>query len=432
MQTTEVEKERVLEWKGTSHRICMGLLVLLIVVLLCACQPTPETAPVVNGSLQDAIARSSASIATYNAPERWQETPDMNGSETEVQIDAVIDIPDVTAFPVYKVMQTTFEDESIQPLLNYFVQGRNVILMTAPIKDEIEIHLVAAKKNGDQDLVETLEEMIQSAPESVNTEYVTDFSLQNNQSQVQGYIALENGTYAGIDVNKNMFSYGNGIVETDYILSSNGEVPIGTLRISEEDAAASAWRLLDELGVIDMAISSVEKGRILPYTSTNLLYDISEEKQSKGYLISFVCSINGIPTEVLGSSSYDQTEFEYSAPFYQEEIRVFVDEQGEVQSFGWFWPLTITETVSRNTSLLPFEKMEQRIQSMLLYQYAYNTMPSGNDYKATLEVEVDRIEMRMALISEKDSQTKRSTCRHGIFIALRNIPCMTPPIRIIP
>lgn len=86
-----------------SVRIVISVLAIL---LLAACQPTPEKAAVVYGrDFDEKITQSSNSLAAYDAPKSWQETIDMKGSQTSVKIDAVISVPDVTAFPVCSVRQ---------------------------------------------------------------------------------------------------------------------------------------------------------------------------------------------------------------------------------------------------------------------------------------------------------------------------------------
>jgi hypothetical protein len=122
---------------------------LVIVILASGCQQTPASTPVVyGGDLQEKIETSSASIATYNAPASWQETLDMKGSDTKIEINASISIPNVTVIPIYKVKSVDFDEMRVESLVNYFTKGRDVTEYTEPTKAELEERLLLAKKNN--------------------------------------------------------------------------------------------------------------------------------------------------------------------------------------------------------------------------------------------------------------------------------------------
>ena len=93
-------------------RVKMGIaMASLFIIFICGCQPTPEkTAVVYGGGLEEKLQGSPAPFGAYDAPVSWQETLDMKGNDTKVEINASISVPDVTVFPVYKVKQTEFND----------------------------------------------------------------------------------------------------------------------------------------------------------------------------------------------------------------------------------------------------------------------------------------------------------------------------------
>ncbi len=374
------------------------ILFFLITVILTACQPTPDRAAVVYGrDLQEKIERSSASIEAYEAPETWTETLDMKGSDTKVEIDATISVPNVTAFPVYKVVETSISSESIQSLVDYFVEDRQVVEYSGPTKDQIEEALILARKDGDEQMVGELEKLINNAPNTVKPEYITNWTLANGEKEISGYIETDKGYYSWITVGTDKFRYSNGNIQTESQLSMNWEAGIGDVGISPENAAAAAEKVLCDLGINDMAVFSMEKTEIYLRKSINVFSGYNEDYGSKGYLINFAHNIDGIPARISEMGGYHyMDEFAYTAPFYPEEIQVCVDEEGKVQTFSWHNPLKIIDTLTENAALLQFEDIQDRIRDMLFFINSYDDSPAKVEY----------IEMNMTLVNVKDELDK--------------------------
>ncbi len=377
-----------------SSQILLTVLILITVIFASACQPTPdEEAVIQGGDLEDKIARSSASVAAYDVPPCWQETLDL-GHGIKATFDASINVPDVTAFPVYKVTQVNLSETKIKPMLDYFVQGREIIKAPEPTKDEIENEIVLARKNNDEAWAQDLEGMLQSAPETVEPEYIIDWEL-GEKNEIGGLIALEDGTYGGVALTKNSFGYGEGTVYTEARLQMEGKDAVGEVDILEEEAVANAQNVLDDLGIKGKTVSSIEKAELYSKLSPSMLGSYSQTPQSKGYFITFVPNNGGIKGRITENMiSYQKMEYAYVSPFYPEYIDIYVNEQGRVQFFNWFSPFEITETVSENAKLMPFSDIQERIRQMIKFMFE----STGES------VTVDSIEMNMALTVAKDNR----------------------------
>ena len=366
------------------------ILFLILMLLACGCQPTPEkTAVVYGGGLEEKLEGSPAPTGTYDAPASWQETLNMKGSDTKVEIYASISVPEVTAFPVYKVKQTEFNDSLIKPLVDYFAKGKDVIKTKEQTKDELEQALILAQKDNDEEWAAYLEEMIETAPEAVPDEIITDWDPTLLPS---GSFLAEDGEYAGIWVSPDTFFCMKGHVITESTLLLNDKDEVGDVAISSEDAVAAAQNMLQELGIDYMAADSLEKAQ--RYASVeNAFAEPGQETFSKGYLIKFARILDGI-TGITGHAVgvYGKEEIHYNAPLYPEEVQLYVDEAGETQSFVWLHPLEIEEKVTENIALLPFEDIKQRIRDML-------TFINFND---SLPVQVTNIDLNMAIVDVKD------------------------------
>jgi|GEM_PF-1293499 len=375
-----------------GFKIVMNLIFLLItIVLVCACQPTPSrTAVVYGGGLEEKIEGSPAPLGVYDAPAYWRETLYIAGSDKKIEIDSSIGVPEVTAFPVYKVKQATFDEARIKPLVDYFAKGRDVYKTHEATKAEIEKQLILAKKNNDEEIVVELQKKIATAPETARAEKITDWNADQSPS---GCFMTDNGEFAGISVRPNFFGYANGFIETERIVELNGEDKIGDVAISYENALEAGLSMLHEFGIDYMASSSLEKARRYSRLSNSTLAEYSERPVSKGYLLIFVRNIDGIAGITNnGVLFYGTDEFKYKAPFNPEEIQIYVDENGKTQSFAWFYPLTIEEKVNPNARLLPFNDIKQRVRDMLIFINSYDNGP----------VKVTSIDMNMAIIDLKD------------------------------
>ena len=362
----------------------------ILLLLACGCQPTPEkTAVVYGGGLEEKLQGSPAPFGAYDAPVSWQETLNMKGNDTKVEIDASISVPDVTAFPVYKVKQTEFNDSRIKPLVDYFAKGKDVIKTKEQTKGELEQALILAQKDNDDEWAAQLEEMIETAPETVPDEIITNWDPTLSLS---GSFLAEDGEYAEINVSPDRFGYmKKGFILSESMLSLSDKDAFGEVAISGEDAVAAAQNMLHELGIDYMAADSLEKAQ--RYASIENAFAPDQEPLSKGYLIKLarnIDGITGITDHAVGV--YGKEEIHYNAPLYPEEIQVYVDETGKAQSFVWTHPLGIEEKVTENAALLPFEDVKQRIRDMLTFINSYNSEPT----------EVTSIKMNITIVDVKD------------------------------
>ncbi len=373
---------------------------LIISVLLSGCQPTPEREAVVAAdNLEKEIASSSRSVAGYSFPENWKEKFNIEGSDATVEIDATISVPDVTAFPVYKVSKAQFDTSQAETLVSFFTKGKDVIKNNEQkTKSELEEELVLAKKQNDNEWATELEDMMNTAPETIPDEVITDW---NPVQPLSGSFLDENGMDAGISVRSDYFTYMSGIIIPESMLSgmepddpniNREKNEIGEISISKEEAVSAAENLLQELGIDYMKAYSLEKAFCCK-TFAGVYADSGEKPLSKGYLIKFardIDGITGITYEGMHLSVYD--EFAYRAPMNAEAIQIHVNEAGQPQSFIWEYPIKAKEKINENAELMPFDEMKQRIRDMLTFVNSYN---SGT-------IKVTSIEMHMTIVDVKD------------------------------
>ena len=365
-------------------------LIIIVCWLFAACQATPKKVVVINGEhLMEKIEKSPASFELYDAPSVWQETLTMKGSDTEVEINAAISVPNVTAFPVYKVKQVEFDVSRIEFLVDYFTKGKDVTGYTERTKAELEKELILAKKNNDEEMVAEFERQIEEAPEYVKAEIITDWSADQSP---YGHFTEEDGIESSISAVSDRFRYMNGSIMTNSILELNGIEVDNEILISVENAVESAQNMLSELEIDYMVAANVEKAQY--YSSIDDAFgEFKGKPLSKGYLIKFARNVDGIAGIISHACSYRGSEvINYSAPLYPEEIQIFVNEAGEPKSFVWQYPLEIMENINENVSMLPFEDIKERIRAMLKFLNSYDSEPAI----------VTDVELNMTIINVKD------------------------------
>jgi hypothetical protein len=359
--------------------------------LTCGCQQTPEKEAVVYGRhLTKKIEAPAASFEHYSAPSTWQETLKLKGSDTKVEINALISVPDVTAFPVYKVKYIEFDTPRIERLVDYFTKGKDVTEYTEPTKADLEKELILCKKNNNEELATEFERQIASAPETVEAKIITDWSVDNSPN---GHFTEDDGIKSCIDVAPDRFSYMKGFIMSNSMLEMNGIKVDNDILISEEDAVAAAEDMLHELGIDYMVDVSLEKAQHFASIEDSY-FESGEKLLSKGYLITFARNIDGVPgITSYPSGGYSSSEvIHYKAPLYPEEIQIFVDEAGLPKSFDWQNSLEITEKLNDNVSLLPFKNIQERARDMLKYVNSYDSEPAV----------VTDVELNMTIISVED------------------------------
>ena len=128
---------------------------------------------------------------------------------------------------------------------------------------------------------------------------------------------------------------------------------------------------------------------------------IGTDELGRGYLLRYMREQDGLLTIDCGDGAavHPDNPPDYTPPWPEEYIEIFVDQNG-VQMFCWDSPAEVTEIVSNNVALLPFDQFHQRIKAQLKYKFIW--MDEAG-YEMKTEVEVTRIVLGLAMISIKDN-----------------------------
>lgn len=389
---------------------------ILALLLLTACQPTPETEFVVSkqdGPLKETavpqtvivpgpIAQAEEQPATAAPPPafptRWEEVQQVRGATVTWRADVEGKADGV--YPLYRLRDqavdtawrarvlsailpapTAMETSGMtradwtrqfQEYVDRMERQRDWIRQGFPEWDDVDEGMtdMAALDAEIERTAKSYQDHIANAPEKNETVTVTDFG-----AVPEGQLLFTLTTGERIFVQ----AAGNGLAMTRYptqFLTEHSEarheerIPImgpfdekwQEVSMSQADAEAALAKLLETLGLTDFAAARTYK--------VNLMAGDHDKPSSvfcvaAGWSFRLVRSFGGCPVE---SNVYLDDRWirhegagDYSAPFFQESLQVILNEDG-VWYFSWWDPKEVLGQEG-TAELLPFDQAQQRIKN---------------------------------------------------------------------
>lgn len=398
-------------------------LVLMMVFFLSACQPTPEEAAVVGktGELEKKIAQPAvAGNPMLEAiPEQWQEETTYQ-SGVKLVIDAIIEIPDVDAYPVIEALPHKLTIEEAQDYIDILMNGQPVYALSpvrtkgmwAEIIIDVKTRIQNTKNDPDMDeqtrqimlvgLEEELadyEDMYENAPEDnpervpaqlsakPGTDYVQTISMEADLGKNRPAI-LE--IYSAEDGPSNILSFFNGDRQTNYTDEIEPKETFTGMELSRQEAQKVAQELLRKLGVSDMSVAYTEAFADADHktnSDASMLADDPEIK--KCYVFCFCPVVSGIPVtpnKYFHGTQSDSQEV-YGQVWLEDKIIVHVDNDG-IYRLDWSNRGNLGRVLNENVELLDFERIKEIFNNQMFYQRSWST-PFAEDttitiYKVTL------------------------------------------------
>ncbi len=409
------------------------IILLAALLLLCACQPTPDEPPVLQKDQDLMIQKGEATLPpeeTYTppeAPERF--VYDFADGTWTVHADAPIIVPDVP-MPMVWVRSQGISQEMLYRLFKLLGNGETFyqpngeyISTKSEIAERIQ-HMMDRLEDGsykDSDLseeewkaaIEELKKQYQTAPMEVNHEpQISDGTYQlmiGGENGTEGLYMEARNQQRSIsaaaafkaDESGSLFCY-NRYLEADgrsydYYwtnarkVDAASELPGG---LSYADAVVQLNEVLDTIGE-PFEIESV----YLIDDDSNGMVD-GDSSSAEHYALCFACRrlVNGAPTvcDVPGTSN---TNALFSIPWEQESLRVIIDSMG-IANIGWIEPLTLLDTVSESTNLLPFSEIQSIAEKMLPIMYGQKT---GHDFIQSLDTQITSVRLELIRVREQNN-----------------------------
>ena len=396
-----------------SKFIKIGIFV-TICALLSGCQPTPEKSAVVQkNNLDEQIMQTAAPSSTDAAQDIWQETLEQDG--VKVTIDAAVEIPDVTSWPVIEVTPYGFTEQDARLAVETLMQGKPIyeadtVRSKADIEQDIiwvnqQLEIAKTDDTIDSSFYESelkdYQEAYENAPGEKPNEKGADLKFKTNpdtnaEISQSIYVKADLGDSAparlSVDVSDdNMFSaisfvrYDNR--HTYYHPYFEATDTLTGLNISKQDALKTAVNTLQKLGADDVTLAYAQAGIDVEGLLMSAFPDtVSDPDRKKCYIFYFNRVIQGIPVtyaECTNGISTDDNGAKYDRVWQSEQIEVAVDDKG-VLWLRWFRPCTIGETINTNVQLKNFEEIQDIFRKQMFYERIWS-VPGIKESKITIK-----------------------------------------------
>ena len=435
-------------------------LLIIITILLSACQPTPEELIVqqkdkeeFNEALQQTAAlpmptNTSSGIDTDKnmvVLEHWTETTENSTGTSILNIDADVIMPASGQIPVVEISTREFTCKQLNGIAKTFV-GDNLLYSEAAssilTKQEIEDAIIKTQKDmkdlnsdmaqsagitsldelekiGEKQIAD-LQTQYKNAPEDKSTVITKQFNIDELISSTSEEVILNIGGHK-IDFGDEGTGYlsigtpfsgrwniefespraynKNYELRTEFLSDADMEkyrgdvISAPRIEMDENSAKVKIYELLDDLGIDDMEIYQMKRGRLV---EVNQAGDIFSELECYEAII-YKC-INSVYIPLITGYQGKESESMVAPDIPVEQIKVYIDEKGVIK-FLWMEPTDIVEIVNQNVAMLDFEAIKQMFIQQFFNVYSYK----ASEDIAYFKYNIDKIELSLAMLVKPDN-----------------------------
>lgn len=429
--------------------------ILLLLILLTACVPTPEHEVVFNksdGTIEDVIeskpvtdyavqspsAEANAPAAeepageqpkaavntladAIGAPERCTDAVEnkVYGGTLKVQIDADMEIPNVSKVPVYTVQVKTFTPEEREHITKLLLGEGPYFNYNRALADQTR-----AKR--------TIEEYTQEISNYDNRIYGEGFPYESYREGAEFNMNQHMKSYAGLPepgpsepwtgsftsertiVSDETNRYLGIVEDSIYFYDETGSAPMpfdarAPENTREEDAMRVAETLFSDMTDASFLASGITYEEELFLKNFNL----SPEKfPPKEYTVTLVRTVDGIPcypySAFHGSDTAKQSagvSSDYDDPVHPEYACALVRD-GKVVAFTWYNAFDVVKTENENITLLSFERIMELFKQQI-FRSIYLDPAEKGEPESVEQMVVTRICLSYMKVKKKDAPNER-------------------------
>jgi hypothetical protein len=436
-------------------------------LLLCACQPTPEEPIVVGKDQTQMIEQARASIAPellalpirerLGVPERLNYS--YQKGFLSIDADAEIVVPD-GELPIVRVFPSDFDQKTVSRLWNVLVDD---VPMTAIIDEKTKNdiaqgieQLLAATDGGNfsecgfeseeqvQKALETLKKQYAAAPDIATGDLANDTLIkgvvldnEGKEAASWAYLAAESKETGYRFKVSNLSNNTVPIVKPSYddfgreigysiraVLRSSG---FTFIKGYEKQAPCYIWGKELDAGepcpaeMNGSVTISPQKAKMFAedflkaaeldsaYTVQRIFVIRDNESTEFAYRVVCVHKVGGVCTLMTGNehenedAAFSADEESYADAWEYETFWIDVNDGG-VYCIQLNTPLAIGNTVAEQTSLLPFAEIQKIMEKMLPIMYETETKDyQGSGLEWRFEKHIDRVELGLWRVREQNS-----------------------------
>ena len=405
-------------------RILISLVALL---LLIGCQRTPEQPLIVPKDQELMLEKSAASQKPEEpymppaAPECW--TFEMQSGNFSYHADADVSVPQVP-LPTVWVRAQGLPQETVYRLFQLLSQGEELKLphvqTRAEIEESIRAYTALLEQRPDQDAdmskeeydegllqeLEYLKEAYKTAPET-SPDRVSDGTYEVQKSGKTGTETLVlSASNLNREINVHSFPQADERSSFAYYRHLRGRSDYSMANAHKVDAAATQndplyQKAMNEVQAVLEAIGDpfeVAAVYLIDDAAYGNVDGIVHDAEHRALCVDCHRLVSGAPAayDVSGATRKDPKS--YAIPWPVESLRIIIDEEGIV-SLNWKNMVTVLETASQTTNLLPFEKIEGVAEKML--PILYN--PTGWEGMKSVEIRISHVGLELIRIREQNN-----------------------------
>lgn len=397
-------------------------------LLLAACVPTPDEAPVLQKDQELMIQKGEAlptDSAIPSVPRRY--VYDHAEGALTVQVDAAVTLPDVP-LPMARVRSQGFDQDAIKRLLKLLANGETVTahhIQTVATKEQIAMELEQAMQMLEdksyeraditeeewKEYVKDLQEQYKNAPfeTDIPKDEETDGTFERqtlngiecdmleahtDHTALQVFSAFEANGFSLLSFTRYDIPYYSmkGAIE----LFPDSE-PSDRLRLTYDGAIEKAQEILNAIGE-PMTVTHVY---LIGDPMTGNIDGIVQDASHWAYSVQCQRTYRGV-TVAAGAPGSSRTDGLYTIDWEQETLTVVIDDDG-IASLRWVEPLTLTEPISDSSNLLPFDQITEIAERMLRVIYLPYTDAKQEDGRREIGLYIRQAKLELIRIREQDS-----------------------------
>lgn len=416
-----------------------GLIVaiLLIVVLLFnACQPTPKE-PIVQGKAsgdnyqENTQGNTQNGNASYSAPSSWKDNLSFYDGKVQIDMDATVNVPAVQTWPVYSVELDGFSQDEVDQYVKVLFGNTTIYQAVMPqTKDELEQLLVLAKqsvadkendpKSNDNSLEnlqayeKSIEDQIPTAPTTKQEQTATS-KMTYNAGYRAPYLYIKGDLGKKKPATLEILSKNENQSDThlDFRNTNNGgtyddnydntyEPATNKIKYSQQDAINMAKDILNKMGIQGYEYSALRLGL------SGVVFGKEQgttNNADQAYIVYFTKVYNGIPSVFdtkLGGGVAVVAQPD-APPSSYDVIKVAVDNDG-ISTITWRGREKQTDILENNVQLKPFDEIQKIFENDIKVKYAYTDNSTQSASEApNFKCKINKISLGYMRIPQKDS-----------------------------
>ena len=430
------------------NRKRLAICTVVLMILLTACQPTPEVEPVAQKDSEALIERvevAEEDVADMaEAPESRHITRELTEVSQRTGIDITIDadvvLPETDAIPVARVKDGSLDMSVLENIWEIVGNGSGMLedfprsyyegqaSMWMEYREAGNLDKYSSFEEMDAAISELLAEAATKSAEPVffpespmdvmqTGEKLHDTDMYNcHEGHVTFFGLSDQGTVSEVHLDMDWFVEYLRDIDDRYIWNSSnpldiylpaierGEFKIQLPERSIEDAQAYAEQLLADIGITDFTCVVARIAPLIPR-----FFNEQQDVCPCAYELLFTRQVAGVNVTYndVQSSGGELRDRPVDSPDYTpiwdyEYIQLFVDDAG-VLYMSYNQPHEVTEIVTESAEILSLEEAVASFERMIGYQYAaYET--GQRELCDDAYLCIDEIRLGLTRIAEKNAQ----------------------------